>query len=94
MNENTESNRPHPRETAMQMFGELLDNRYNNVKALLEMFDINPEFDESDHAAATAFCEHFAGSPDARKLMYKLHKAFFAEMLFIQTADRNDPTHA
>ena len=90
MNENTESNRPHPRETAMQMFGELLDNRYNKVKSLLEMFDINPEFDERDHAAATAFCERFACSPEARKLMYKLHKAFFAEMLFIQTTDRNN----
>lgn len=90
MNENTESNRPHPREFAMQMFGELLDSRYNKMKELLEMFDVNPEFDERDHAAATAFCERFAGSPAARKLMYKLHKAFFAEMLFVQAADRNN----
>lgn len=90
MNENTESTRPNPRETIMQEFGELLDDRYNNAKRVLKMFDVNPEFDERDHAAATAFCERFAGSPAARKLMYKLHKAFFAEMRFIQTADRNN----
>lgn len=76
------------RKLVLSTLAELYTKRLEGAKACLVASGINPDFNADDIAAAKAFCESFDGAPDARKAMFNLYKAFFAEMLLIQTTDR------
>lgn len=75
------------RKLVLSTLAELYAKRLEGVKACLVASGINPDFNADDIAAAKAFCESLNGSPDAHKAMLNLYKAFFAEMLLIQTTD-------
>ena len=76
------------RKFMLSTLAELYSKRLEGVKACLVASGINPDFNADDIAAAKAFCESFDGAPDARKAIFNLYKAFFAEMLLIQATDR------